>query len=47
MGCGRDIVVLVDSVDDVDESVENNNGTGFKAVCPVDSGVHHDPVIDP
>ena len=47
MGCGRDIVILVDTGDDVDESIETNNGMGFNVVCPVDSGVNHDPVIDP
>jgi len=35
-GCGRSIAILVDTEHVVDESVENNNGTGFNAVCLID-----------
>jgi hypothetical protein len=32
--CGRPIAILVDVDHQVDESVENNNGTGFNSPCP-------------
>jgi CARDB len=47
MGCGRDIVILVDTQHEVDESNEMNNAVAFEAICAVDSGVEHQPVNDP
>ena len=38
MGCNRPIAILVDVDHIVDESVENNNGTGFNTSCIIDDG---------
>jgi hypothetical protein len=38
MGCNRPIAILVDVDHIVDESVENNNGTGFNTPCIIDDG---------